>query len=150
MVGGLHGQLVSMTRSKGYKLALMEAGIPFDKKLMIEPEEIDEHGGYVALLELLQRNIQFDAVFCASDLRSIGVIKALKENSLRIPEDVSVVGYDNLTVASFFDPPLTTVSQPTYEVGVHAINIVQKLINREKTEENKKIFSPELIVRESG
>jgi LacI family transcriptional regulator len=150
MVGGLRGQLVSMTRCKGYKLALMEAGMPFNDRLMIEPDEIDEHGGYVALLELLQRNIEFDGIFCASDLRSIGVIKALKEKGLKIPEDISVVGYDDLTVASFFDPQLTTVRQPTYEVGVHAINIVQKLINHEKFEENKKIFSPELILRESG
>ena len=150
MVGGLRGQLVSMTRVKGYKNALNEAGINFDEKLMIEPEEMDEHGGYVALLELLHRNIKFNGVFCASDLRSIGVIKALKENGLKVPENVSVVGYDDLTVASFFDPPLTTVRQPTYEVGLHAINILQKLINHEKPEENKKVFNPELIVRESG
>ena len=61
-----------------------------------------------------------------------------------------MVGYDDLTVASFFDPPLTTVRQPTYEVGLHAINILQNLINHEKPEENKKVFNPELIVRESG
>lgn len=150
MVGGLHGQLVSQTRCRGYSRALEEAGIEFDEKLLIEPVELDERGGYVAMLELLHRDIEFDGVFCASDMRSMGVIKALKEKGLKIPEDVPVVGYDDLTVASFFDPPLTTVRQPTYEVGLHAIKTLQKLIDHKKPEENKKVFNPELIIRESG
>jgi LacI family transcriptional regulator len=150
MVGGLRGQLVSMTRCQGYKRALQEAGIAYDDKLLIEPEEMDEHGGYLALLELLRRNIEFNGIFCASDLRSIGVIRALKEKGLIVPDDVSVVGYDDLTVASFFDPPLTTVRQPTYAVGLHAMNMMQSLINNEKPAENRKIFNPELVIRESG
>lgn len=149
LVGGLKGQMVSKSRLKGYKIALEEANIPFDENLIIEPLEVDEHGGYSAMLELLHRNVDFDAVFCASDLRSIGVIKALREHGLSVPKDVSVVGYDDLPIASFFDPPLTTIRQPTYKVGAFAMKALEKLIQGEPILNRKKIFQPELVIRES-
>ena len=101
LVVGLKGQMVSHSRLKGYRMALKEAGISFDENLVIEPIEVDEHGGYSATQELFQRGVDFDAVFCASDLRSVGVIKALREKNISVPEDVSVVGYDDLPIASF-------------------------------------------------
>ena len=150
MVGGLGGQIVSKSRAKGYRMALDEAHIEFDARLLVEPEEMDEKGGYMAMLELFHRDVEFDAVFCASDIRSIGVIKALREKGYMVPEDVSIVGYDDLTIASFFEPPLTTIRQPTYEVGVHAMKILERLIRHEKFKEKKKVFLPELIIRKSG
>ncbi len=150
MIGGLPGQMVSKSRCQGYKQALNEANIEYDSNLIIEPEELDEQGGYTAMLDLLNRKVEFDAVFCASDLRSIGVIKALRENGLYVPNDISVVGYDDLTIASFIEPPLTTVRQPTYKVGIQAIKILEKLINKEKLSNKKKVFIPELIIRVSA
>lgn len=150
MVGGLGGQIVSKSRAKGYRMALEAAHIECDERLLIEPEEVNEQGGYMAMLELFHRDIEFDAVFCASDVRSIGVIKALREKGFSVPKDISIVGYDDLTIASFFEPPLTTIRQPTYEVGVHAMKILQRLIQHEKFREKKKVFMPELVIRTSG
>ncbi|MFQ5707155.1 MAG: LacI family DNA-binding transcriptional regulator [bacterium] len=150
LVGGLQGQMVSRSRLKGYRIALEEAEIPFDEKLVVEPLAVDEHGGYSAMLELLHRQVEFDAVFCASDLRSIGVIKALRERGRSVPEDVSVVGYDDLPIASFFDPPLTTIRQPTYKVGAYAMLSLEKLIRGESILNRKKIFQPELVIRQSS
>ena len=148
-VGGLQGQKVSKSRLQVYRMALEEANIDFSTQLVIEPVEVDEHGGYSAMLELFHRQIEFDAVFCASDLRSIGVIKALREKGLSVPGDVSVVGYDDLPIASFYDPPLTTIRQPTYKVGAHAMRSLEKLIRDETLAQKQKIFLPELVIRES-
>ncbi len=150
LVGGLRGQMVSRGRLKGYCKAIDEAEIPFDEKLVIEPLEVDEHGGYTAMYELMSRNIEIDAVFCASDLRSIGVIKALREHNLKVPQDVAVVGYDDLPIASYFNPTLTTIRQPTYEVGVHAMSNLERLIRGEPLRQRKKVFSSELVIRESA
>lgn len=150
LVGGLRGQMVSMSRHKGYRMALEKADLPFDECLVVNPAEMDEHGGYSAMLEIFHRKCPFDAVFCASDLRSIGVIKALREKGLSVPEDVSVVGYDDLPIASFFDPPLTTIRQPTYKVGAYAMRNLEKLIRGEDIPQKRKVFLPELVIRASA
>jgi len=150
LVGGLKGQMVSRSRLRGYREALDESHIPFSQDLVIEPNEVDEYGGYSAMQELLHRDVEFDAVFCASDLRSIGVIKALKEHGLSVPDDISVVGYDDLPIASFFYPTLTTIRQPTYKVGTFAIRSLQKLIQGKTVQQRRKIFQPELVIRESS
>jgi len=150
LVGGLKGQMVSQSRLKGYRMALEDAEINFDKSLAIEPIEVDEHGGYSATQELFHRGVDFDAVFCASDLRSIGVIKALRERNISVPEDVSVVGYDDLPIASFFHPTLTTIRQPTYKVGAYAMRSLEKLIRGQAIQQRRKVFEPELVIRESS
>ncbi len=150
LVGGLIGQMVSQSRLMGYRKALEEAQIPFEEKLVVEPIEVDEHGGYSAMYELFHRNVEFDSVFCASDLRSIGVIKALRERGISVPEDVSVVGYDDLPIASYFDPPLTTIRQPTYKVGAYAMRSLEKLIRGEAVPQKRKVFLPELVIRTSA
>ncbi|RMH74662.1 MAG: LacI family transcriptional regulator [Calditrichaeota bacterium] len=150
LVGGLQGQKVSQSRLKGYRQALEEANISFDENLVVEPLEVDEHGGYAAMYELIHRKVEFDAVFCASDLRSIGVIKALREQGLSVPSDISVVGYDDLPIASYFDPPLTTIRQPTYKVGAYAMRSLEKLMRGEPVPQRKKVFLPELVIRASA
>ncbi|MBU4444281.1 MAG: LacI family transcriptional regulator [Candidatus Marinimicrobia bacterium] len=150
LVSGLKGQMVSKSRLFGYRKAIEEFSSPFDPDLVIDAEEMDEKGGYHAMVEFFKRGKEFDAVFCTSDLRSIGVIKALREKGFTVPDDVSVVGYDDLPIASYFDPQLTTVRQPTYQVGVYAIESLKKLLSGEKVASCQKIFKPELIIRQSA
>ncbi len=150
MIGGLHGQMSSTSRIEGYKQALSVAGIPFEANMLAEPTGIDEHGGYEAMLDLLTRNADIDGVFCASDVRSIGASKALRERGLDVPGEVSLVGYDDLPVASFLHPTLTTIRQPTYEVGVYAMGQLEQMISGVGIAERKKVFLPELIVRASA
>jgi len=150
LVGGLKGQMVSRSRLDGYRKALDDAEIVFDANFVVALLEVDEHGGYIAMQELVHRNVDFDAVFCASDLRSIGVIKALREKNISVPEDVSVVGYDDLPIASFFYPTLTTIRQPTYKVGAYAMRSLEKLIRGERLHQRQKVFQPELVIRESS
>ena len=78
------------------------------------------------------------------------MIKALREQKLSVPGDVAVVGYDDLPIASYFYPMLTTIRQPTYKVGVFAMRSLEKLIRGEVLPQNRKVFSPELVIRESA
>ena len=73
--------------------------------------------GYNAINGLLTQGIQFDAVFATTDLRAIGAIRAIKDHQLKVPNDISVIGFDNLDFSSLIDPPLSTVSQPFYDIG---------------------------------
>ena len=150
LVSGLKGQKVSQSRLLGYRKALEDNGIHFDSDMVFGAREMDEHGGYQAMIEVFKRGKEFDAVFCTSDLRSIGVIKALKEKGLIIPDDIAVVGYDDLPIASYFDPQLTTVRQPTYQVGIYAIRSLKILLANKKVTDCQKVFKPELIIRQSA
>ena len=99
-------------RYKGSCAAIENAGLSVNPKLQIDAITT-EQSGYAAALQLLALKQPFDAVFCASDLIAIGVIKALRERGKEIPQDIAVVGYDNIPLSEFIRPTLTTVQQDT-------------------------------------
>lgn len=117
MRGPIH-QEDSYWRETGYKAALAANGIPFDERLVLNGN-FERGIAYTALNEFLASNpeIPVDAVFAGDDDAAIGVLKALQEKGHRIPEGVSVVGFDDLGFSAFLTPPLTTVSAPTETVG---------------------------------
>jgi len=105
----------AVQRAEGYREALAAAGIPYDAGL-VDEGGFDAPSGHRAMAAILRRR-SFDAVFVASDVVALGAIGALRERGLHIPEDVSVVGFDDVPLAAFFDPPLTTVRLPAFELG---------------------------------
>lgn len=90
-----------------------------------------------------------DAILCGNDLIAFGLLDALEEKKVRIPDDVSVTGYDDIPFSKYYKPALTTVHQPTYEMGKTAAEILLKLINGEMTTIEGIVLEPELVVRES-
>ena len=100
-------------RYRGCEAAQREAGIEPDARLLFEAQS-SEDAGHDATLQLLASGVPFDAVFAASDLIAIGVIGALRERGISVPEDVAVVGFDDIASAAHFNPPLTTVQQDTH------------------------------------
>jgi LacI family transcriptional regulator len=96
-------------RAAGYRTALLEAGIPVDYDLFEAADSVTVEGGYQACKRLVERGVQFSALFCANDFVAIGAMKALREAGLRVPEDVSLLGFDNVDMAEYLFPPLTTV-----------------------------------------
>ena len=129
--GPIH-QEDSNLRERGYRLALETNGIPFDDRLILngEFERAVAHQVMNKFLDAGER-VEFDAVFSGDDDAAIGVFRALHQHHLRIPEDVAVVGFDDLGFASFLDPPLTTVRAPTEEVGrIAAEQLFSQLENR--------------------
>lgn len=136
-------------RFEGYKAALAEMGVPFDEKFVVDGI-VGWEDGYQAMLKLLDDGVMPDAVFGTSDPKAMGVIKALKERKLRVPEDVAVIGYDNLDMSQLLDPPLTTMSQPFYEAGTRAAERLLKLINSKvRIKPVVQKLQTELLIRQS-
>ena len=120
-------------RLAGYGAALARAGIEQNPSLVEHCHEWGLAAGQQAAVALLARGSSFTAVFAQSDLIAIGAMQVLRERGLRVPEDVSVVGYDDIPVAAFTDPALTTVSQPMREVGELAAGIVLDVLSGDGT-----------------
>lgn len=111
-------------RLEGYRGALREAGLPSDETLVEAASDWGLESGQEALGRLLARGARFTAVFAHSDLLALGAIRELRSRGLAVPDDVSVVGYDDIPVASFVEPPLTTVHQPMRDVGALAAKLL--------------------------
>ncbi len=133
-------------RYNGYLKALENASIPVDLRLQINAETSEEEG-YKAILALQQKRIAFDAVFGASDLIAIGAMKALEEAGLKMPADIAVMGFDDIAMASYTHPPLTTVQQDTRLAGELLVETLLKLVNGEPAE--SMLLPAKLIVRGS-
>lgn len=138
---------ISKERLDGFKRAYEEYEILFNENNVIEGKYTYEWGyDFIKSLE----NIECSAICCANDLMAIGVIHALKDKGINIPNDISVVGFDDIQTSRLIDPALTTIKQPAYDMGKKACEI---LINslEDKTYKNSGVilFKPELIIRNS-
>jgi DNA-binding LacI/PurR family transcriptional regulator len=111
-------------RLASYRAALRRAGVPKDPALVQHCPDWGLDSGRAATARLLKTGSHFTAIFAQSDLFALGAITELRSHGLRVPEDVSVVGYDDIPVASFVDPALTTVRQPMRDVGAKAVDIL--------------------------
>jgi LacI family transcriptional regulator len=138
----------STDRLHGYQDILKENGIHLNDNMVKISKAGTSHSGYDIMKELLNENQAITAVFAASDVMTGGVIKAIKEAGLRVPEDISVVGFDDIPNSEYADPPLTTIKQPAFEKGVEATRMLIDLI-AEGIQPESKILDLELIVRKS-
>lgn len=137
----------SALRIQGYRMALLDDGIEYDEKLLLEGD-FSPISGFANMGELLNKGITVDAVFSANDQMAIGAMKAILKDGYRIPEDIAVVGFDDLNVSSLVSPGLTTVHYPIYQMGYGAMrNIVDVRQGREV--ENHVHLNAKLVVRRS-
>jgi LacI family transcriptional regulator len=133
-------------RLDGYKSALAHVGVPFDDSLLCEGD-YNEQSGVLAMDALLARGSRFTAVFAANDGMAHGARLTLFRRGIRVPEDISLIGFDDLPTARFSIPPLTTVRQPMFEMGQAAAQLILMLLEGRAPQLQK--LSTELIVRES-
>jgi DNA-binding LacI/PurR family transcriptional regulator len=145
-IGDKLGFQSDMERFKGYREVLEEAGFGFEPELVAHGDGTPE-GGMEAMRRLLNRADRPTAVFCYNDREAFGAMRAIREHGLRVPSDVSLVGFDDLFLSSFVDPPLTTIRQPKREMGFLAGEILLKLLGGEKPE--SRMTAGELVVRQS-
>ena len=110
-------------RFRGFQDSLAHAGVTFDPQLFAQGDFFQGSGSRAAT-ELFARNIPFEAIFAANDQMAIDAILTLRERGLRVPEDVAVVGFDDIPLARYVVPPLTTVRQPAYELGFQGVQAV--------------------------
>jgi DNA-binding LacI/PurR family transcriptional regulator len=134
-------------RLAGYRAAMKSA------RLKINPEWVDQgdgraEGALSAMERILRAPHPPTAVFCYNDMTALGALRAIHERGLRVPDDISLVGFDDLGVTEYTHPPLTTIRQPMEQMGRCAMEILNELLNGKKPERETK-FPGELIVRQS-
>lgn len=136
-------------RLVGYKRALQEHSILFDKSLVKEGA-LKMEDGYRIMKQILSSGTKFTAVFAYCDFVVLGIMQALEEAKLKIPEDIAIVGYDDVVFARFLQVPLTTVHIPKYELGKETMKLLKKKIDEEILEPQAVILETKLVIRKSA
>ena len=137
----------SFHRWHGYKKCLRDNGIAYDKELLVQTD-YSLSGGRDSIKKLLNVPSPPTAVFCSNDYIALGAIKGARETGLTLPDDLSIVGFDDVQTASYMVPALTTIRQPAYEMGQRAAQLLLEMIEK-KTKPVQDMMESTLIVRES-
>ena len=138
----------SAERITGYRNALEQAGIPFDEKLVIRGDYHAQSGMEITH-SLIKRGPPPTAIFALNDLMALGALRAAAEAGCSVPRDLAVVGYDDLELSQFTNPPLTTIAQPKKEIGMQAVSLLVERITQNGRPPSRLVLPPELIVRRS-
>jgi DNA-binding LacI/PurR family transcriptional regulator len=136
-------------RIEGYLKALSAYGLSYQRLIISETERWDYSSGYAAMRDLLQDAPVPTAVFFASDQMAIGAYRAIIEAGLRVPDDISIIGFDDIEAASFSVPSLTTIRQPFTQMASSAFDLLLDLISGNEVGSPQLVLPPELIVRGS-
>jgi LacI family repressor for deo operon, udp, cdd, tsx, nupC, and nupG len=147
VMGRAHSN-VALQRAKGYRLALQSAAIEIDERLVVLGD-FSVASGEVAMHRLFEVPQPPTAVFCGNDEMAVGVIKAARARRLRVPADLSVVGFDDVPIAAAYDPSLTTIQQPRHEMGRAAAALLIDQLAHKRTRHVEEPLPFRLIVRES-
>ena len=147
-IGGTPEFTPNAERIIGYQKAMRDAGIPIDDNLIVRTN-FQFEGGHSAAQQLLSRDNRPTAIFACNDLMAIGAMRAASDLGLRIPEDISIVGFDDIQMAQHTCPQLTTISQPMVEMGKLATEMLLERIGNANTVQRIRILEPKLIVRQS-
>ena len=135
------------SRKDGYIRALQESGIPYSEEM--EMSCFPEYGGARSVMERLlrEKGCFFDGVFATNDMMALACVNVLAENGIKIPDEVKVVGFDNISLTQFTSPQITTIAQDTRELALRAGETILKMIDNEEIKEKKTIIPVRLVVR---
>ncbi len=152
-IGVIHLPLETVTgkeRYQGYKNTLKLHGIKTDKRLItIADSQISINAGYQETLKLLHGSNRPTAIFPMNGFMTIGALKAIRQLKLRIPQDISIIGFDEHAFSELLDPPLTTIAQPVEDFGKIAAETLIKLMKHKRFKDKMIVLKPELMVRQS-
>jgi DNA-binding LacI/PurR family transcriptional regulator len=144
-IAGPQDMIAGIERLAGYRAALRDSR----RRSIVAVGDFTRESGAVAMRQLLDDDPKLDAVFVASDLMADGALRALRQAGRRVPDDVAVIGFDDVDLARFTDPPLTTVRQPIVDIGRHLVRQILRLSSGEEIE-SELVLATELVVRESA
>ncbi|MFC7391614.1 LacI family DNA-binding transcriptional regulator [Scopulibacillus cellulosilyticus] len=147
ITGPLDGVL-GRDRLKGYRKAMAHRHLETPDELIVEGN-FSFDSGYHLMEKLLNLKNPPTSVFAANDEMAIGAIKSIKANNLSVPEDIAVVGFDGIQMSTIVEPALTTFSQPTFEIGSNAMELLICLLRKERLEEKQVILNGRTVIRES-
>lgn len=149
ITGKMKDPMMGRARLKGYREALENAGIPWKSEWIVEGGYRFK-SGYEGAKRLLIMDERPTAIFVASDEMAIGAMRAILEKGLKIPDDIAVVGFDNVDMSGKVYPSLTTMAQPMYEMGAIGMRLLTKYLQGEEVQEDKVVMNFELVERESS
>ena len=141
--------LLYQDRLGGFQEALRERGLKVDPDLILHCDA-SIRGGYDAVSALLNARRDFTALVASGDTMAIGAIRALNDAGLKVPGDVAVVGFDDISMSTLFTPTLTTVRQPKYQIGARAMEKLLDLISGKELSNWRDVLNYELVIRESS
>lgn len=139
---------ISNMREKGYKDAIESFGLPVFDNWFVNGENFFEESGYEAINKMIESGSLPRAIFAASDLIAIGAMRALKEHGFRVPEDVAIIGCDDIEACKYTTPALSTIRQNKDKIGRLAASLLFDLMNSQSVTSNV-VVEPELVIRES-
>ena len=141
---------IAASRTQGIQMAFRERNLPFPKSHILY-DNLQFKDGHRALERILKSYRPPFGVFCSSDIVAIGVLSAARAWGYKIPEEISIVGYDNIDMDQYLDYPLTTIAQADYQIGSHGMKMLMEVITSEEPYRrvNQVVFEPELIVRKT-
>ncbi|MCD6232575.1 LacI family DNA-binding transcriptional regulator [Candidatus Aerophobetes bacterium] len=145
---GKENDIVGKERAKGYKQALFEYNIEFNKELIIKSGYSWKDGYYSMKRFLKTKNNRPTAIFAICDMTAWGAMQAIRQEGLKVPEDIAIVGFDDLGISSLMEVPLTTIAQPKYEMGKVAVTKLIKKIEHKNARGT--ILKPKLVIRKSS
>ncbi len=148
LIAGAHFSF-SDQRSVGYRRVLASHGIECRPGDTVSVPSYSTEGGRIGMERLLRTGSDLTAVFAVTDEIAIGAIRVLYEAGLRVPRDVSVVGFDDIDICAYMTPGLTTVSQPILDMGARTAEVVSRLISGEPIGDLPLVYRHRLVVRES-
>jgi len=147
-ISGPSELVIQQERFGGYRQGLSAAGMEYDEQLVAQ-SELTEESGYLAAQELLSRRNPPTAILGCNDQIAIGALRAAKETGRKVGAEFAVAGYDGIREAEYSDPPLTTLSQPTYDIARQLIQMLVTAINHNQLSQPRTVVVPELILRAS-
>ncbi|GAE94317.1 diguanylate cyclase/phosphodiesterase [Gracilibacillus boraciitolerans JCM 21714] len=148
-VGSIHEHLDMKDRFQGYLGALSQSNIAYEEALFYRSNDALKQSGYDVAQQIIAKGIDFTAIFAATDLNAMGLIEGLKEAGYRIPEDIAVVGFDDLPSSKKFDPPLSTVKQSFENLAKTSFDVLYRKMNGERISSNQTNIKTDLICRTS-
>jgi LacI family transcriptional regulator len=148
LLGQLEASSAMEDRFEGYKAALKNYHIEYNENLVVKGRWSFEEG-ILATEELLSRNVAFDSVFASNDTIAIGCMEKLISAGYAIPDKISVIGYDDVPIASIIRPHLSTVRHPKLQFGAEAVKTILRLIHTAEDKKQEFLFEPELVIRDS-
>lgn len=151
-IAGPQNLSIAEHRKNGYIDTLKKHNLPVDPELIVQSQFFQMEDGIEPARRLMDLKNRPDAIFAVNDGIAIGTLSVLREKRIKVPEEIAVIGFDNDPFSSFSYPSLSTIDQPTYEMGMLAARILLKAINspQEQRELRQEILKPELIVRDSS
>ncbi|MEL7326824.1 MAG: substrate-binding domain-containing protein [Pseudomonadota bacterium] len=150
-VGCITGPLIkhqAQMRYEGYKRAMLEAELEFNANWIVE-SDFECEGGYQALKKMVERGPLPSSIFVSNDMMAMGVINAANELGIQIPEQLSIIGYDDIHIAKFMSPSLTTIHQPKYRLGQAAVETLLRKLDEKSDEAQVVQLEPTLVERKS-